>query len=70
MMYNVKNVHPSYANHPYTVIRDCYNEAAPNNGYWYWCSYDDIVLAQRAANDIGNGLIVESKDINPVYFNC
>ena len=69
MMYNVKNVHPNYANHPYAVIRDCDDEAAPNNGYWYWCSYDDIVLAQEAANDLCNGILVESESVNPISFD-
>ena len=65
-MIDVKNVHASYSNHKYTVIRDCNNEERPNNGYWYWCSYDDLKLAYEAARELGNGLVVESENINPI----
>ena len=68
-MYDVKNVHTSYSNHKYTVIRDCNNEAAPNDGYWYWCSYDDLNRAYEAARELGNGLVVESEDVNPISFD-
>lgn len=68
-MYEVKNCDPNFCNHKYTVIRNCNDEAAPNNGYWYWCSYDDIVFAQYAANDLPNGILVESEMIVAISYN-
>ena len=68
-MYEVKNCHPSFINHKYTVIRDCNDEAAPNNGYWYWCSYDKLELAYEAANDLPNGMLVESELIVAISYD-
>lgn len=68
-MLDVKNVHPRFSEHKYTVIRDCRNEETPND-YWYWGSYDNITLAYEAAKSLNNGLLVESTEINPVSFNC
>ena len=62
-MYNVNNVSKSYANHKYSVIRECDNE------YWYYGSYDSLERAQEACKTIGNGLVVESESIKVEYFN-
>lgn len=62
-MYNVNNVSKSYENHKFSVIRYCDGE------YWYYCSYDTIEQAQIACNELDNGLIVESQNIEVVYFS-
>ena len=62
-MYEVKNCPSSFIKHKYTVIRNSNDEAAPNNGYWYWGSYDKLELAYEAANDLPNGMLVESEMI-------
>ena len=63
-MYNVKNIdHADYKNYTYMVIRDCNNEEAPNDGYWYWGSYNDLMTAYNEANSLCNGLLVETKDV-------
>ena len=61
-MYSVNNVSSGYENHKFTVIRCCDGE------YWYYCSYDTIEKAQIACNELDNGLIVESQNIEVVYF--
>jgi len=68
-MIDVKNVYPTFSAHKYTVIRDCRNEKAPNDGYWYWGSYDNLTLAHEEANELCNGVLVESAEVNPVSFN-
>ena len=66
--YYVKNMSKNYRNYKYTVVRDCTNEQEPNNGYWYWCSYNDLILAQEACRECGNGIVVESENIEPLTF--
>ena len=70
-MYQVKNCPNWVLNHKYTVIRDCRNEQAPNNGYWFYGSYDSLITAQEALHEINNGLIVESEEVEmvPPYNN-
>lgn len=70
-MYQVKNCPNWVHNHKYTVIRDCRNEQAPNNGYWFYGSYNSLLMAQEALNEINNGLIVESEEVEmvPPYNN-
>lgn len=66
--YRVKNIsHADWQSHGYMVIRDCNKEAAPNNGYWYWGCYDDLVIAYNAANRLDNGLVVETENVEAVY---
>ena len=62
-MYYVNNVSKSYLNHQFSVIRYCDDE------YWYYCSYDTFKQAQAACNEIDNGLIVESQNIEVVNFS-
>ena len=62
-MYNVNNVSKSYLDYQFSVIRYCDGE------YWYYGSYDTIEQAQIACNEIDNGLIVESQNIEVVYFS-
>ena len=62
-MYNVNNVSKSYLNHQFSVIRYCDDE------YWYYGSYDTIKQAQIACNETDNGLIVDSQNIEVVYFS-
>lgn len=63
MMYSVNNVSKSYANHKYAVIRECGYE------YWYYGSYNSLEQAQDVCNEIGNGLVVESKNIKVAFFS-
>lgn len=63
-MYSVKNKPLNWKNHKYTVIRDCRNEEGPAKGFWYYGGYDSLQLAQEAKNELGNGWIVETSDIN------
>lgn len=62
-MYNVNNVSKSYLDHQFSVIRYCDDE------YWYYGSYDTIKQAQIACNETDNGLIVDSQNIEVVYFS-
>jgi len=63
--YSVKNIdHEDWRKHPYMVIRDCRNEKAPNDGFWYYGSYDDVSIACNEANDIGNGVLVETSQVD------
>jgi len=70
-MYSVKNCPNWVHNHKYAVIRDCRNEQAPNNGFWFYGSYDSLIIAQEALKEIGNGLIVEASEVEmiPPYNN-
>ena len=66
-MYHVKNIGESnWRDRKYMVIRDCRNEEAPNDGWWYYCTCNSLTLAQEALNEIGNGLIVETSEVEPV----
>ena len=56
----------NYRNYKYVVVRDCTNE--PYDGYYYWCSYNDLILAQEACRECGNGFVVESENIVPLTF--
>jgi hypothetical protein len=62
-MYNVNNVSKDFLNYKYSVIRDCDGE------YWYYGSYNSLEQAQDVCNEIGNGLIVESKNIKVAFFS-
>lgn len=62
-MFKVNNLSETYANYKYVVIRDC---TETNEGYWYYGAYNDIVAAYQIACAIGNGLIVESQDVEQV----
>ena len=66
--YYVKNMSKNYRNYKYVVVRDCTNEPEPYDGYYYWCSYNDLILAQEACRECGNGFIVESENIVPLTF--
>lgn len=67
MTYNVKNIdHSDWKEHKYMVIRDCNDEKAPNDGFWYWGSYDDISVANREANELCNGVLVETSQVNSI----
>lgn len=59
-MYKVNNLSGNWKNYKYTVIRDCRDT---NDGLWYYCSYDSLQLAQEAYKEIGNGIIVETTQI-------
>lgn len=59
-MYKVNNLSKTFENYKYVVIRDCTDT---NEGYWYYGAYNDIVAAQQAAAEIGNGLVVEPQGI-------
>lgn len=59
-MYKVNNLSGTYANYKYVVIRDC---TKTNEGFWYYGAYNNLVLAQQVAREIGNGLVVEPQDI-------
>lgn len=65
-MYQVKNCPKWITNHRYTVIRDCYEEPAPNNGYWYYGSYNTVDVASQVAREIGNGVVIESEQIEMI----
>jgi hypothetical protein len=59
-MYKVNNLSGNWQDYKYIVIRDCTDT---NEGFWYYGAYNDVVAAQQAAACIGNGIIVESQDI-------
>lgn len=66
-MYQVKNIgEKNWRDRKFMVIRDCRNEKAPNDGWWYYCTYNNLTSAQEALNEIGNGLIVETSEVEPV----
>ena len=62
-MYTVNNLPEDWKNYKYTVIRDCRDT---NEGWWYWDSYNSVRLAQEACNEISNGYIVETSQIQEV----
>lgn len=59
-MYKVNNLSATYANYKYVVIRDCTKSL---HWFWYYGAYNNLVLAQQVAREIGNGLVVEPQDI-------
>lgn len=59
-MYKVNNLSGNWKNYKYTVIRDCRDT---NEGLWYYGSYNSLQLAQEAYKEIGNGIIVETTQI-------
>ena len=55
---NLPNRFSEYINdYPYTVVREC-----PDGNYYYGV-YNNIEYASRVAKSIGNGFIVESKNV-------
>ena len=66
-MYQVKNIDNSnWREYKYMVIRDCSDEQAPNNGFWYWGSYNDLAVAHQEANELCNGVLVETVNVEPI----
>lgn len=59
-MYKVNNLEGNWKDYKYTVIRDCRDT---NEGWWYYGSYNSLQLAQQAYNEINNGWIVETSQI-------
>lgn len=55
----VKNLPQSgyHKKRKYTVVREVDGE------YWFYGSYDDVMLAGKAVIELPNGYVVESKDI-------
>lgn len=66
--YYVNNMSQNYCNYKYVVVRDSTREPYLDNGYWYWGSYNDLILAQEACRECGNGIVVESENIVPISF--
>ena len=65
-MYQVKNIdHSDWREKKYMVIRDCRDEQAPNDGWWYYGSYNSLQLAQEECNSLCNGWIVETSEVEP-----
>ena len=55
---NLPNRFSEYINdQPYTVVREC------PDGNWYYGIDNNIEYASRVARNIGNGFIVESKNV-------
>ena len=54
----VNNVSADYMNYKYVVVRDCAVE-----GLWFYGGYNNLKTAQQVAWEIGNGLVVETQDI-------
>lgn len=67
-MYQVNNVSKHFRNYKYVVIRDCRNEPAPWNGFYYWGAYNDLETAHRACDECGNGFIAESENVEPLSY--
>ena len=63
----VRNMPKGYTDYKYIVVRDCMQEVGPYRGYWYYGGYDDLTFASQVSREIGNGLLVEPKDIEPIY---
>jgi hypothetical protein len=63
-MYTVNNLLADWRNYKYTVIRDCRDT---NEGWWYYTSCNSLELAQEACNEINNGWIVETSQIQDAY---
>jgi adenosyl cobinamide kinase/adenosyl cobinamide phosphate guanylyltransferase len=57
-MYKVNNLSNTYHNYKYAVIRDCNTD-----GYWYYGAYNNLQQAIQVANEIGNGVVVETNEI-------
>ena len=59
--YIIKNLPVRFSeyinDYPYTVVREC------PDGNWYYGIYNNIEYASRVAKSIGNGFIVESKNV-------
>ena len=68
MIYYVKNLNKHYRDYKYVVVRDCTNERAPHPGYYYWGVYNDLMTAQRACDECGNGFVVESENVEALSF--
>jgi len=66
-MYQVKNIdRADWKERRFMVIRDCRREQAPNDGYWFWGSYDDLATAHAVANSLGNGVLVETSNVESI----
>jgi len=59
--FKVKNLPLSWRNYKFMVIRDC-----GNNEYWYYGIYNELPIAHKAANEIGNGILVETKQVEQI----
>lgn len=57
-MYKVKNVSNTYQNYKYTVIRKVINDDTNEIEYWYYCGYNNIVLAQEVVKELNNGVLI------------
>ena len=68
MIYHVKNLNKHYRDYKYVVVRDCTNERASHPGYYYWGVYNDLMTAQRACDECGNGFVVESENVEALSF--
>lgn len=62
-MYTVNNLPEYWKNYKFTVIRDCRDT---NEGWWYYSSHNSLESAQEACNEIGNGYIIETSQIQEV----
>lgn len=61
--FKVYNTTTTFTNYKYAVIRDC-----GEHGYWYYGAYNDLLTAQTVANDLCNGVVVETESIEPSKF--
>ena len=74
MIYQVNNMSTDFCNYKYVVVRDCKEDVKTfYNGdktkrYWYWGSYNDLVTAQQACIECGNGFVVESENIEALGY--
>lgn len=57
-MYKVKNVSNTYQNYKYIVIRKVINDDTKETEYWYYCGYNNIVLAQEVVKELNNGVLI------------
>lgn len=57
-MYKVKNVNSNYQNYKYSVIRKAFNNDTKETEYWYYCGYNNIVLAQEVIEELNNGILI------------
>ena len=65
--YKVKNIdRPDWKEYQFMVIRDCRDEKAPNDGFWYWGSYDELVTAYIEAQELSNGLLVCTNEVEEI----
>lgn len=51
------NNYPSYELDKYTVIR------GSNHEFWFYGTYDDLDKAVKAAEEIGNGYVIQTKGV-------